>query len=151
MVERFATSIFAVGFIYFLMWSPAPTLERLHLQSATAVSLLCPLSWPGASNCKLPSRIPSPAVLGLTPAARETKEKPWTRSENCLPHQVSLTLACALISLFAAVWSLGLCGSLVLLLRSLRLCRGCSIHFCTQLHDLTVEQFLGLRPRHKEQ
>lgn len=90
-----------MSFIYFLM-TPHPTQERIHLQKATAESPLCTRSWPGASNCRLPSRSPSPAVLGLIPATQETKEKVWTRSENCLTHQAAQTRAGACISFFTA-------------------------------------------------
>lgn len=150
MVQRAPISIFAMSFIYFLM-TPHPTQERIHLQKATAESLLCTLSWPGASNCRLPSRSPSPAVPGLIPATQETEVKVGTRSENCLTHQAAQTRAGARISFFAAAWSLGLCGSLAWWLQSRWPCGGCSIRLWAQLYARTSGQVLGLRPSHKEQ
>lgn len=73
-------------------------------KSDSCVPALCALSWPGASNCKLPSGSLSPAVLGLIPATQETNEKAWTRSGNCLTHQVSQLW---LVPLFPCLLPLG--------------------------------------------
>lgn len=75
MVERSAISIFAMAFIYLLIWLPTLTHERVHLQKATAVSLFCALSWPGASNCRLPSRSPTQLCWDWFLPQRKLKRK----------------------------------------------------------------------------
>lgn len=97
-----------------LMWCPSPTHEKIHLQKATAVSLLC-VHYLSQVLLIASFRLEAWAQLcwdWFLPH-RKLKRKAWTRSENCLTHQVSLILSCALISLFAATLNVGLCGSLV--------------------------------------
>lgn len=144
MVERSALSISAIAFIYFVMWSPTPTHERIHLQKATAVSLPCAdHSWPGAWNCELLSVSPRPAVLGLISATQEMKEEAWTRSENCLAHHVMPTLACAIVSFFADACSLVSVAPWCCGCSHFRAIEVSSIHLWTQIHALTLGQVLG--------
>lgn len=150
MVKRSVISIFAMAFIYFLIWLPTPTHRRIHFKKLQ----LCPCSVRYLGQVLLIAGFRLEAWAQLCwdwfLPHRKLREV-WTRSENCLTHLVLLTLACALVSFLAAAFSLSLCGSVVLWFQSLWPCGGCSNHVWAQLHALTFGQVLGPRPSHKQE